>query len=262
MVLAFRMLRMHLASRFIYKINFFLGTSTLLLLAAAPIVSLWVITNRFGTIGEWEFMSLMLMYAMWRTSHGLFMAFWQGQTFGFDQIVRRGELDHLLLRPHHPLFMLGVSSFNIAGIGGTLTGLIGLVISIYFLKLSIVNILIVTLIILCGFVIQTSLYLLVGSLAFWTNQSEGLREIMDSFNITFNSYPIHIYGEFVQTFLTFVVPFAFVAYYPSLNILGTVDGLLFGDWLKYFFPAVALIAMVISISVWNVGLRRYSSSGT
>ena len=90
--------------------------------------------------------------------------------------------------------------------------------------------------------------------SFWTYRSN---EIIWSFYRihTLTEYPISIYNKFIQIILTYILPFAFVAYYPTMSYLGL------NTYMLYFSPIVAIILWVISVKLWNLALNKYRSTG-
>ena len=69
-------------------------------------------------------------------------------------------------------------------------------------------------------------------------------------------YPIDIYNKFIKILITFIFPFAFVSYYPTLSYLE-------GNHTSLFFivPIIALIIWIIAIKSWNWALKKYRSTG-
>jgi ABC-2 type transport system permease protein len=59
----------------------------------------------------------------------------------------------------------------------------------------------------------------------------------------FTSYPFTIFSDWVRRLLDFVVPGAFVAYYPVLGLLGKPDPLGLPAALQWCTPLVALVAV-------------------
>ena len=60
----------------------------------------------------------------------------------------------------------------------------------------------------------------------------------------------------------FVVPGAFVAYFPTLALLGRPDPLGLPAALHYVTPLVAVAAAGIAALVWRAGVRRYTGTGS
>jgi ABC-2 type transport system permease protein len=72
----------------------------------------------------------------------------------------------------------------------------------------------------------------------------------------FSSYPLDIYHPSLRTLLTWVLPFAFTAYVPSVYLLTGVTGLL--GWL----PLVTAGALALALAVWRRGVNRYEMTGS
>ena len=90
--------------------------------------------------------------------------------------------------------------------------------------------------------------------SFWTYRSNEV--IWSAFRTyTFAQYPIDIYNKFIKILITFILPFAFVAYYPTMSYLG------FNNYMIYLSPVVAIILWVIAVKVWNLALNKYRSTG-
>src|SRR3712207_1511810 len=60
--------------------------------------------------------------------------------------------------------------------------------------------------------IYTSLKIATASISFWTKQSGAVTYIFYMFN-DFAKYPVSIYNSLLRWLISFVVPFAFTAYY-------------------------------------------------
>ena len=90
--------------------------------------------------------------------------------------------------------------------------------------------------------------------SFWTYRSN---EVIWSFTriYTFTNYPIDIYNGFIKILITCILPFAFVAYYPTMSYLGM------NSYMIYLSPIVAIVLWIIAIKVWNWALNKYRSTG-
>jgi len=60
----------------------------------------------------------------------------------------------------------------------------------------------------------------------------------------------------------FVVPLAFVSYFPSLYLLGRPDGLGLPPFFAFLSPAVAVIFLVVARGIWRFGVNHYQSTGS
>ena len=62
--------------------------------------------------------------------------------------------------------------------------------------------------------------------------------------------------------LTFVVPAAFVAYYPVLAMLGRSDSLGLPDAVRYAAPVVALATVAVAGLIWRAAVHHYQGAGS
>ena len=76
------------------------------------------------------------------------------------------------------------------------------------------------------------------------------------------AYPISIYGDWLRRFFAFVVPMAFVCYFPSLYVLDKEDPLGFPRAFQFASPLVAVVAAVAAGIIWTFAVRRYRSVGS
>ena len=74
----------------------------------------------------------------------------------------------------------------------------------------------------------------------------------------FARYPITIYNEIVKNIVTYIIPFAFTAYYPASYILRGNDPVFcIGGTV-----VLSLILFGISLIVWKKGISAYESAGS
>ena len=71
-------------------------------------------------------------------------------------------------------------------------------------------------------------------------------------------YPITIFGPVFKFVFTFLIPIAFIAYYPSLVILRP-DEIPVLTWLS---PVIGLIFFGLSYKFWMLGVRKYNGTGS
>jgi ABC-2 type transport system permease protein len=70
-------------------------------------------------------------------------------------------------------------------------------------------------------------------------------------------YPITIYPKAIQFVVTFLVPYAFVSFFPASLLLD--KGL--GAKLMWFVPIVSFYSVSLSIKLFRKGLTLYESVG-
>lgn len=223
--------------------------------------ALLILTSSFGDIGGWSIWDLTFLIALVQMAHGVHHALFF-QFYYHRRYVRLGELDRLLVRPVHPILQLMAASLPMAALGEFIPGAVMLVAASAGADLvwSLFDVVFLGVAILSGAVIEGALDLFFATFDFWFEQAN-LQWLPDAFREAPALYPVHIYGPFLLFALTFIFPFAFVAYYPAHHFLGR-EVPIYGQALVYLAPVVAAVSMAIAVAFWSVGLRRYQSSGT
>jgi len=71
-----------------------------------------------------------------------------------------------------------------------------------------------------------------------------------------------VYSGWLRRLMAFVVPGAFVAYYPALALLDKADPLGAPAWLGWVAPLVALVVVALAGVVWKSAVRHYRGTGS
>ncbi len=240
----------------IYRLDCIVGMLSQIFTELVEILFIWIVFQNTETLAGWTFEHILLLYGITLLSVGI-------SDFCFDALydigpkyIRRGDFDKILLRPIHPLISIIGDSKEFTALGYFGLGLF-LVITM-FIKLAIP--------VTFGLLLQIVFFSIIGASiigaintifsisSFWTYRSN---EVIWSFyrTYTFTQYPIDIYNGFIKLLITVILPFAFVAYYPTMNYLGM------NSYMLYLSPIVAIVLWFIAIKVWNFALNKYRSTG-
>jgi len=93
--------------------------------------------------------------------------------------------------------------------------------------------------------------------SFWIEDRIGISPPV--FNLMqFGRYPLTIYDAWVRVALSFVIPFAFASFYPTIRFLHR-EQFVAEFWLV---PLVAAISLTLALSLWKSGVARYHSTGS
>ena len=250
-------LKISLKEILIYRIDCIAGIFSQLVVQAVSLIFIFIVFQNTENIEGWNFEQILLLYGVTRISIGI-------SGYCFDALydigpkyIRHGEFDKILLRPVHPLISIIGDSREFVSIADFF---IGLGITVYMLyRLAIpINILLIIKIIffsVVGALIIGAINTIFSISSFWTYRSN---EVIWSFYrmYTFTEYPIDIYNGFIKILITVILPFAFVAYYPTMDYLGL------NNYIIYLSPIIAIILWIIAIKLWNLALNKYRSTGT
>ena len=92
---------------------------------------------------------------------------------------------------------------------------------------------------------------------FWIQNSFWLLDISLKMK-DYAKYPVTIFNDVFKFIFTFIIPVAFMAYYPSLAILRP-DNV---PVLTYLSPFLGILAFYGSYKLWMKGAGKYDGSGS
>ncbi len=107
-----------------------------------------------------------------------------------------------------------------------------------------------------------ALFVGLSCIQFWTTDSSEFANAFTYGGNTLTQYPLTIFPVEVAKSLTFVLPIAFVNWYPCLHLLDRPDPFGLPGWFAYAPPFVAAVLLVLAALAWRTGVRRYTSTGS
>ncbi len=178
--------------------------------------------------------------------------------------MREGQFDRFLVRPLDTLFQVLTVPQQLLP-DGLVLALITLAIAIPFVGLQVTALLLlfIALVVAGGALIDLGISLAVATLSFWFVRVDTLRWAVMSLEQDFTRYPISIYARGVRIVLAFVLPFAFMNYFPATFLLQKQEsGLGLNPEVGLLTPAIGLAWSAISYAFWRGGLRHYQGTGS
>lgn len=178
-------------------------------------------------------------------------------------MVITGKLDEYLATPRDPLLFLNarynavqrlfynISSFAIFIFCSIKAGV----------PLNFRTFILFILFVASGILLQFALNVIIITLSFWYFRAWILQAYVLKFIEEYLKYPIQIYGAVGAFAFTFVLPIAFISYFPAAIITRT-EHVYFSSWIGWFAPVLAVVLYGISYRFWRFGLKYYNSTGT
>jgi ABC-2 type transport system permease protein len=165
----------------------------------------------------------------------------------------------VLLRPVGSLAQVIFESFNVSGLNEILLGLAVMIHAGMKLGLDFGVTDVLALLVLApgAALVYLGVFLGITAVSFWFEDKMGLAPPVYNL-IRFSRYPLTIYSLPVRIFLTFVLPFAWVAFYPAAWFVG-------GPGLAKVAMATPLVGVVVfggAALLWRRGVRNYVSTGS
>ena len=259
-----RYLSISLRAQLQYRSSFLMGALGNFLNSTIELAGIWILFDRFGNLSGWSFAEVALFYGTVNCT----FATAELLTTGFDQFgtlfVRTGDFDRLLLRPRSTVLQLAGHELSLRRIGRLLPGLVVIVAAWAALDLPMeldrIGLLAVAL--AGGVAFFFALFVLQATMCFWTIEALELMNILTSGGVETASYPLPIYHRFFRRFFTFVVPLGCIAYFPIVAVLGVDDPLGTTRLFQVLAPLAGFVFLGIALGIWQVGVRRYTSTGS
>jgi ABC-2 type transport system permease protein len=255
--------RINLLTMLEYRANFLMWAGFTVIYHATAIAALWVTLRNFPSINGWDFRQTAFMYGLWMLGHGLHntVFFTVGNV---PEFVREGRFDRFLVRPLDPLFQAMTVPQQIWPDELILAIAYFCVVTAYAgVRPDWVLVVYVPLVAVGGALIDFGINLGIATASFWFTRIDSLRWVFMSLEQEFSRYPISIYQRGVRVVLAFVLPFAFMNYFPATYLLHkSEDGLHLNPAVGLLTPLVGAVVFALGYAFWRVGLDRYQGTGS
>lgn len=254
----FKLLNQQLKAILEYQADFWIGVLAAVFTQGLGFIFLWTLYNQIPDIEGWGFWEVCFIYAMVFFTEGFVSLFFEG-IWSISRYVNKGELDRFLLRPISPILQIMGSAIGVNGIGNLLIGVIIIFNSLQNIDLTWTfgKVLLLILMLISAVIIRLSIYFIACCSVFWTHSPGNAFANMVHTSSEFVKYPITIYSLGIQLFMSILIPFAFVSFFPSI-VLFDKDG---WGYIPLLTPIVAGYCLIVSLFVFRKGLKRYESTG-
>lgn len=222
-------------------------------------IAVLLLFHRFGSVGDWTAPRVMLVYGLAVTSFGLAELFSRGFDY-FPWQIRTGEFDRILLRPRSTFIQILGARFHIHRLSRVAGGLFMITwaitqlgIELHFLSLAQL-----ALALAGGFLTYTGVFIFSSAVSFWTINALDWIYIFTNTSYQVAKSPPQLLPRWLRDSFTYIMPMLAFCYYPAAAV---------GNW--GVNPALGWIALPagagffgLSLLLWRVGVRHYSSTGS
>lgn len=246
-----------------YRATFAMLTIGQFFITGADFAAILIMFSHIDRLGGFSLAEIALFYGL--SSIALGMAdLLMGNTELLGRRIRDGSLDAMLTRPVPALVQVAADQFALRRLGRITQALVVLGWALIALDLAWtwgkVVLLVVT--ILSGTAIFCAVFVLGAAYQFLAQDAA---EVMNAFTYggnTLTQYPLTIYPAAIVRGVTFIVPLAFINWYPGLRLLDRPDPFGMPVALQYASPLVAAVMCALAAVAWRAGIRRYRSTGS
>ncbi|HEY0829271.1 MAG TPA: ABC-2 family transporter protein [Bacilli bacterium] len=248
----------YLKTRLTYRLDFWIEVLSDLLFNYMNLFFILVVFEHTALLDGWNRAEVVFIYGYFMVPYGVFICFFNLWGFAEKYIVK-GEMDRILTRPANNLFQLSLENMDPASLFGSVVGAIIMIVAWAQLDMPVLwhDPFMLLLMILGSIMIYAGVYVALTAIAFFSDSPTGILPLI--WNIqNYGRYPVSIYNKIFRILLTWVLPFAFVGFYPAAYFLDRENL----SVMALLTPAVGVVFLTIGLTLWNMGVKRYRGAGS
>jgi ABC-2 type transport system permease protein len=253
--------RMWVKAALAYPASFWMMAWSQFTIGLLDFVGIWIMFHTVDALGGFDLAEIAFLFGA--TAFGLGVAdLAGGQVEHLGRLIRMGRLDSMLVKPLPLLVQVCADEFAVRRAARITQALVVLAVACFWVSWSPAKVGLTIVMLVSGAVIFLSIFVVFGSIQFWTLDASEVANAFTYGGNTMTQYPLTIFPREVVTALTFLVPLAFVNWYPALYVLDRSDPYGFPDWLRFASPLAAAVLVAVTAVVWRLGVRHYESTGS
>ncbi len=255
------LVRMYVKSQMEYRGAFLLDRVAQIITYGAAYAAIWVLLDRFKTLGGWTWPELALLLSFQLLAYALGASLSFVQFRDLEKLVRLGQFDTLLVKPISPWAYLTFSGLNIGYLGH-------IVLAVALMAWSLAQVgaswtpwdgIYFVLALVSAAAVTAALMTMIGVAALVLVQSSYLYSIFFGF-WELTRYPLNIYPAALQWMMVAVVPLGFMNYVPVAVFLGK-DVVVLGALAAPLSLAAGPLLVGLAMLHWRWSIRRYQGGG-
>ncbi len=241
----------------VYRTNFLTAVTVDVIWICVEVSLFTVLYANVNTLAGWTQEQVYFFLGIFFSSDAIFTVLFQRNFWNFSDLINRGNLDILLTKPVHPLFLALSQSINLTAIFNIF---LGLAITVKYAQPA-------------GFPggyrwLWVGVWLLVGLVSalllrftfavsvFWTERSWAISRLYYQF-FAFATKPDTIYPKAIRYLILTALPFAFIGSVPARALL---YGLEFHEYVR--IGIVLFSFFLLNSFLWKRALIRYQSASS
>ena len=246
-----------------YRTSFLVMTAAAFVITGIDFVAILVMFSNVDELGGFGLGQIAFLYGATALCLGIGDLV-VGNVERLGRHVRLGTFDAMMVRPVGVFAQVCANEFALRRLGRIAQGT-----AILLWSLTVVDITwdparvaMLGSLVVCGTAIFVGLFVLGAAFQFVSSDASEVANAFTYGGNTMTQYPLTIYPAEVVKALTFLVPVAFVNWYPALFILDVPDPFGLPGWLRFAAPVAAVVVCSLAALAWRAGVRRYRSTGS
>lgn len=253
-----KILAQDLKSKMSYRADFLISTIGMIFTNISGFAAFYIMFRNFPSVMGWTYYEMLFLYGFSLIALTPVQCFFDNN-WNLRNYVYSGDFIKYCFRPLNIFFYFMSEVFDIKGLGQLAFGIGTLIYAWNHLELAISVWVILKLLLA---LITASLFMIAlmnaaAATCFWLLHS-GYVMVMSFRFKDYAKYPVTIFGPFFRFIFTFLIPIAFIAYYPSLTFLRPDDV----PVLTYLSPLIGVFFFWLTYKIWMKGAASYSGTGS
>ena len=246
-----------------YRTSFVILTLSSFVITAVDFAAIVIMFTNVDVLGGFGLGQIAFLYGATSLCLGL-ADLVVGNVERLGRRIRLGTFDAMMVRPVGVFAQVCADEFALRRIGRIAQGA-----AVFAWSLTVVDVdwdparlaMLVSMLVF-GTAIFLGLFVLGATFQFVSSDASEVANAFTYGGNTMTQYPLTIYPTEVVKSLTFLVPVAFVNWYPALFILDVPDPFGLPAALQFAAPVAAFLLCLLAALAWRSGVRHYRSTGS
>ena len=251
-------LKMNIKSQIEYKVSFIMDALSQFFIFFTYYFVIIALFDKFSNIRGFNVYEVLLCFSIVHFGYAFTETFFRGVD-KFENLIIDGSLDRFLVRPRGILFQVLCSKISLIKAFRMLQAVIIMVIAIVNLDVTwnIGKVIVLILMLIASALIFFGIFVLTASYCFITVQGLEVKNVFTDGGKHLAQYPISIYRKGIAFVFTFIIPYAFINYYPLIFFLDRTNNILY-----MLSPLLVFLFLIPCLLSFKIGLKHYSSTGS
>ena len=253
-----KILKQDLKSKMSYRADFVISNIGMILTNLVGFLSFIILFENFEEINGWTKYEMLFLYGFSLLALTPVQCFFDNN-WNLRFAVESGDFIKYCFRPINIFFYYISEVFDVKGLGQLVFGGGTLVYAWYKVGIPVTF---RSISLTCVSLFAASLFMIAvmnaaAATCFWITRSGMVMVLAFKFK-DYSKYPISIFRGVFRVLFTFIIPIAYIAYYPSIVVLRP-DNIPVLSWISL---PLGLVFFYLSYRFWMRGARKYSGTGS
>jgi ABC-2 type transport system permease protein len=251
-------LRNCLARELEFRTSFALSAGSTVLWAIFSMLLAGLVFTNVRQVAGWDLDQMFVLTGSFLIVEGLSSALFQRNMQRLSDMVNKGELDFVLIRPISSQYLVSIRYVDFGDLPTAVVGVAYVAIGVGRLGITPGPLEIggYLLLIGCALLSLYALWFMAVTLVLWTGRINNISAIAPPF-VELARMPSDVYRGLVKPLFTYVLPIAAMATLPSKALFGILDA-----GMVPYQIGLAAVLLWASHRFWHYSLRRYTSASS